>query len=212
MDGVLIDAKEWHYEALNLALKPFGYTIEHDEHIETYDGLPTSKKLPLLTKRKGLPEAHYPAIINLKQKYTMELVEQRCRPTAWHLQALSKLKSLNYRLGVASNSIRQTVEIMMKKSGLDQYLDVMLSNEDVSRPKPHPEIYLKAMQMVKCSPGTTLVIEDNPIGIRAARAAGACVMTVAKVEDVNFNNIRRHILQFEVMEEEDIEERVLAAS
>jgi beta-phosphoglucomutase len=49
MDGVLIDAKEWHYEALNRSLSNFGYSISRYEHLVTYDGLPTKKKLEMLT-------------------------------------------------------------------------------------------------------------------------------------------------------------------
>jgi len=53
MDGVLIEAKDWHYEALNRALKVFGYAISRYDHLVTYDGLPTVMKLDMLTKEKG---------------------------------------------------------------------------------------------------------------------------------------------------------------
>ena len=52
MDGVLIDAKEWHYEALNRALGNYGYCVSRSEHISIYDGLPTRSKLQLLTERE----------------------------------------------------------------------------------------------------------------------------------------------------------------
>ena len=55
MDGVLIDAKDWHYEALNRALKLFGYNISRYDHLVTFDGLPTRKKLEMLTREHGLP-------------------------------------------------------------------------------------------------------------------------------------------------------------
>ena len=53
MDGVLIEAKDWHYEALNRALRLFGYEISRYDHLVTYDGLPTSKKLEMLSLEKG---------------------------------------------------------------------------------------------------------------------------------------------------------------
>ena len=55
MDGVLIEAKDWHYEALNKALSLFGYEISRYDHLVTYDGLPTSKKLEMLSMERGLP-------------------------------------------------------------------------------------------------------------------------------------------------------------
>ena len=53
MDGVLIEAKDWHYEALNQALKLFGFTISRYDHLVTFDGLPTRKKLEMLSMEKG---------------------------------------------------------------------------------------------------------------------------------------------------------------
>ena len=55
MDGVLIDAKDWHYEALNRALELFGYTISRESHLSTFDGLPTRRKLEILSAAHGLP-------------------------------------------------------------------------------------------------------------------------------------------------------------
>ena len=69
MDGVLIDAKEWHYEALNKALNLFGYNIERYEHLTSFDGLPTSVKLEKLTVEKGLPRSLHKFINEMKQKY-----------------------------------------------------------------------------------------------------------------------------------------------
>jgi beta-phosphoglucomutase len=56
MDGVLVEAKEWHYKALNRALELFGYQISRYDHLTTYDGLPTSKKLEMLSLESGLPK------------------------------------------------------------------------------------------------------------------------------------------------------------
>jgi hypothetical protein len=86
---------------------------------------------------------------------------------------------------------------MMSKSGLEKYLDTMLSNEDVSKPKPDPEIYLEAMRKLGVSPDQTLIVEDNEHGIRAARTSGAHVLVVSDVSDVNLGNIDRRILEIE---------------
>lgn len=193
MDGVLIEAKDWHYEALNRALGLFGYTISRYDHLTTFDGLPTRKKLEMLTREKGLPSGLHPLINELKQIYTMEIVHSQCRPTFAHEYALSNLKARGYRLGVASNSVRCSVETMMRYAMLDPYLDFMLSNEDVPRGKPHPDIYLKAAEICKISPEKCLVIEDNENGIAAARSAGAQVMVVKDIHDVTLDNIDLHL-------------------
>lgn len=193
MDGVLIDAKEWHYEALNKALGLFGYEISRYDHLVTYDGLPTSKKLEMLTMEKGMPKKLHKFINNLKQQYTVDKIFTDCHPMFHHEYALSSLKAEGYHIAVASNSVRKTVELMMEKSNLLPYLDFFLSNQDVTKSKPDPEIYNTAIKRLGLQPKECLVVEDNKNGIQAAKAAGAHVMEVNTVYDVNYDNIQKYI-------------------
>jgi len=198
MDGVLIDAKDWHYEALNRALNHFGYNISRYDHLVTFDGLPTRKKLEMLTREHGLPPSLHSFLNELKQLYTTELVHARCKPLFQHEYALSNLRAGGMKLAVASNSIRASIELMMVKSNLRGYLDAIVSNQDVKVGKPDPEIYVKAMGLIGVSPAETLVVEDNEHGIAAARAAGAHLMIVEEVTDVTLDNISRHLQLAEV--------------
>ena len=193
MDGVLIDAKEWHYEALNEALGLFGLSISRYDHLVTYDGLPTSDKLNMMSLERSLPYGLHKYINKLKQDYTMERTYLNCKPTFIHEYALSRLKSEGYMLVVASNSIRKTVEVMTRNAGLDKYLDFFLSNQDVTKAKPDPEIYNVAIGRLGFSPKECLIVEDNKNGIAAAEASGGHVMQVRTVHDVTYDNIRKHI-------------------
>lgn len=195
MDGVLIDGREWHYRSLNRALQLFGYRIGRQEHLASFDGVPTRVKLEKLSCERGLPRRLHGFINELKQAYAIELVHQHCRPTFAHQYALSRLRELGYQLAVASNSIRKTVDLMLDRAGLMPYLDFTLSNEDVTRPKPHPEIYQMAIARLGLSPSECLIVEDNQNGIAAARASGAHVMTVRNPDDVYFEAIARQIAQ-----------------
>lgn len=197
MDGVLIEAKDWHYEALNKALRLFGYEISRYDHLVTYDGLPTAKKLEMLSLEKGLPLGLHKFINVLKQRYTEDLVHANCSPRFFHEYALSSLKWDGYRLAVASNSIRNSVELMMKKSNLLPYLEFYLSNQDIKKAKPDPEIYTTSIQRFGLTPKEVMVVEDNHNGIAAALAAGTNVMKVETVYDVNYENIMAHIQMFE---------------
>lgn len=197
MDGVLIDAKEWHYEALNQALALFGYEISRQDHLVTFDGLPTAVKLEMLSKDRGLPRKLHSFINELKQQYTTERIFTDCKPVFHHEYALSRLRREGYHLAVASNSLRQTVELMMEKSSLLQYLDFYLSNQDVTKAKPDPEIYQRAIKKMGLTPQECLVVEDNKNGILAAERAGARVMRVVNVDEVNYENIIRHIRGYE---------------
>ncbi len=197
MDGVLIDAKDWHYEALNRALDLFGMKINRYDHLVSYDGLPTRKKLQMLSLERDLPEALHDFINEMKQIYTMEIVYSKCKPVFSHQYALSRLKADGYRLALCSNSIRQSLEMMLNKADLLQYLDYTFSNEDVEKPKPSPDIYTKAIIKLNLRPDECLVVEDNPNGIKAAQDAGAHLLCVSDVTEVNYINITRRIRDLE---------------
>lgn len=197
MDGVLIEAKDWHYEALNRALGLFGMEISRYDHLVTYDGLPTKKKLEMLSMERGLPKGLHTFINDIKQLYTMEIVHAKCKPVFYHEYALSRLKNEGYKIVVCSNSVRNTIDVMMNKAKLMEYLDFYLSNQDVTQAKPHPEIYTKAIERLGYSSKECLVLEDNENGIKAALASGAHLLKVGSVKEVTYQNIKAKINEIE---------------
>lgn len=151
----------------------------------------------MLSAERGLPTPLHDFINDMKQLFTMELVYAECKPRFHHEYALSRLKQEGYRLAVASNSIRNTVQVMMEKSSLMGYLDFFLSNQDVAVGKPDPEIYAKAIQKLGLTPGECLIVEDNENGKKAARDSGAWLMEVNDVDEVNYPNIMLSIRRIE---------------
>lgn len=189
LDGVLIKAKEIHYRALNAALgKEFEISIE--EHLGKYDGLPTKVKLDLLTKNKGLPESKHNSIWDQKQKLTLSMFAEEININSKLIDLFCKLREEGYQIGCCSNSIRRTVLTALSKLGIIEYFDIILSTDDISNSKPHPEIYWKAMSMMKSTPEQTLIVEDNPHGLLAATRSGAQVLRVEDPDDVTYDNIR----------------------
>ena len=146
---------------------------------------------------KGMPRRLHSFINELKQQYTVDKIFTDCHPVFAHEYALSMLKKEGYHIAVASNSIRHTIELMMEKSNLAGYLDFFLSNQDVTKPKPDPEIYQTAVSRLGLEPQECVVVEDNHNGIPAAKAAGTHVMEVTTVYDVNYSNIKKHIVMAE---------------
>lgn len=197
MDGVLIDAKEWHYEALNRALDLFGLEISRYDHLVTYDGLPTLMKLQMLSLERGLPSSLHRFINEIKQIYTLETINLKCKPTFFHQYAMVKLKADGYAMAVCSNSVPQSIQLMLQRADLLKYFNFYLSNQDVENPKPHPEIYINAIKRLELAPWECLVIEDNSNGIKAARDSGAHLLCVSDVTEVNYSNIVRRIHELE---------------
>ena len=197
MDGVLIDAKEWHYAALNKALELFGYTISREAHLSTFDGLPTRRKLAMLTEAYHLPAGLHEFLNKLKQDFTIELTNQLCKPVFNHQFALSRLHAEGYKMAVCSNTVRNSVETMMQLSGLSDYLSLLVSNEDVTKAKPDPEMYTKAIEHFKLKPEECLILEDNEHGIKAALASGGHLLKIGEPSDVTLQNIKQRIAEIE---------------
>jgi HAD superfamily hydrolase (TIGR01509 family) len=171
LDGVLVDAVDWHYIALNRALSLFGYEIKPNEHHSIYNGLPTAVKLDLLTQRNEFPKSLHSFVNQMKQIYTHQVIATSCTPDVKLTSLLRHLKDQGYLLAVASNSIRSTVEMMLKKKAIFDLFDVVLSNEDVVKPKPDPEIYQKCLKMLGVTRDECMIVEDSLPGIQAARLA-----------------------------------------
>lgn len=192
LDGVLVDAKEIHYESLNKALGE--YSITWDEHLSIYDGLKTNQKLDMLHDRKGLPKEKFKEIWDNKQTYTLQSLRNlKYNPDL--VTTMTMLVNEGYKLAVCSNSIRKTVLTVLSKLGIIEFFDLILSNEDVKNSKPHPEIYWKAISMVGCLPEETLIIEDSPYGLLAASRSKSHVFRVKSPIEVTYVNIRKKILE-----------------
>lgn len=198
MDGVLVDAKRWHYEALNKSLKYYGFSpISNDDHISKYDGLPTKEKLKLHPETKDLDEEWHKKINQKKQEMTTYIIDKKCIPYKPHQDGLKRLKKDGYKLAVCSNAIRASVDCMLCKSKLSKYLDFFLSNQDVVNPKPHPEIYKKAIEKLKVKPDEVLICEDNIKGITAAKRSQGYVLEIGTISDVTYDNIKNTIKKIE---------------
>jgi len=193
LDGVLVEAKNIHFEALNKALGP-QYEITWNEHLSRYDGLKTNQKLEMLNQDKGLPTKLYKQVWDDKQKYTLEALSS-LKPNPQLQVCMDLLIQEGFKLAVCSNSIRKTVLTVLSKFDIIDRFDLILSNEDVVSSKPHPEIYWSAMSKMGYLPEETLIVEDSPYGLLAASRSKASVMRVGSPKDVTYNNIHKHLNQ-----------------
>ena len=190
MDGVLLDARDWHFRALNSALEIFSVKIEDWEHETVFDGLSTAQKLEKLVS-DGRLGAHLTGIVNaIKQERTLREASQLLFPNVEHLLLVSHLKAMGFAVGLATNSIRRTTEAMMNWAGLWPFFDVVVTNEDVSSPKPDPEIYISACAALGVAPSDAFAVEDGRYGQMAAAEAGCTVVAVGGPSDVGMPLVR----------------------
>lgn len=194
LDGVLADATEWHYQAFNQALiKAKLNPIPYNKHLESFNGLPTVSKINLLrSEGTDISKEKEKNIRIWKQEFTIKCIENHCNVDPLKIKLVSKLIKMGCKVGVCTNAVRATLDLILKKKKLSGF-DITLSNQDVTNPKPSPEIYLKAMKKLSVSPRETLIIEDSPKGEKAARGSGANVMRVSGYTEVTPENVLRKL-------------------
>lgn len=194
LDGVLVDARELHYESLNEALAEIDrkYIINRQEHLSSYDGLSTTKKLIMLSENKGLPTELHDLVWKLKQDKTKKLIDNFI-PDNRMCKILKKLKQEKYIIACATNSIRETAKLQLIRKGFFEYIDFLFSNQDVQKPKPSSEIYLRCMLKANVDPNETLIIEDSHIGRKSALNSGAFLCPVKNSQDVTYEKIKTNI-------------------
>ena len=194
LDGVLVDSKQNHFDSLNLALKEINskYVISEIDQKYIFEGLPTKEKLNILTKTKNLPINLHKKIFELKQKESL-MFFKNLKNDLELIEIFNLIKNNNIKIAVASNCIRETVEVCLKSLGIFNLVDLYLSNEDVVFPKPNPEIYLKCMEFFNVSPEECLIFEDSYIGKVAAFKSKAPLVSVDNRNTITKNFIESYL-------------------
>lgn len=187
LDGVLVNMPDGHYEALNKALALFGARISEDEHFSFFNGLPSRKKIDELERQERLPTGLREFINETKQVYTKEIIPRYCTPDYSKIILLGHLKKRGYKLACCSNSIKETLHLMLKSAHLFDHFDLIIGNDEVENSKPHPEIYLTAFDRLGVKPHECIIVEDSPHGIESGKASGATVYEVRNIGDVNLS-------------------------
>lgn len=197
LDGVLVNTKKIHFFALNESLKKFKCkTISYEDHLKIFDGLPTMTKLNILNLKKKVPKKLNLAIQKTKQKITKKLLNSKLKKNEKIIFLFKKLKK-KYKIAIATNATKETLNICKKKLGIGKFLDFSISNEEVKNPKPNPEIYLKIFIKFGIYPGQALILEDSPYGREAAIASGAYLLPIKNLKDTNIKNIQTYLENFD---------------
>ena len=185
LDGVLVDMPDGHYEALNKALSLFGACIERDEHLQSFNGLPSRKKIESLEESGRLPDGLREMINSIKQKYTKEIIPKYCVPDYSKIIMLNELRRKGLQLACCSNSVKETLHLMLRSAQIFDQFDIIIGNDEIEKPKPDPEIYLTTYEKMGLRPEECIIVEDAPHGIESAKRSGGHVYEVRGVQDVD---------------------------
>ncbi|CAG9462316.1 unnamed protein product [Pedinophyceae sp. YPF-701] len=200
LDGVLVESKDLHYDALNDALAHVAgpdFVIGRAEHESVYDGLSTNQKLRILTAQKGLPVDLHNEVWQYKQERTQELFRQQIRVDKDIQDTIIALKQCGFPVAVASNCIRSSVSSLLEAIGVLHLVDAFFSNEDVPSAKPAPDIYLKAAKSFSVPPSSVAVVEDSVKGFESVVRAGCNLLRVEGPHDVRASKLLPRIFEVE---------------
>ncbi len=193
LDGVLVSTKEIHYNALNEALQEIcpDKKINYENHLNNFDGLPTKEKL----KKINIPDNLHNLINKIKQSKTYQHIDTEIKPDDYLKYLLIQAKINGFDIGVVSNAIRKTIDLVLKKLGIEDCIDIVVSNEDTRLNKPHCSPYLYAMMRMGYSPDETIIFEDSYIGAISAFSSGAHVEWIEKPGGYLYQRIHEAILR-----------------
>jgi HAD superfamily hydrolase (TIGR01509 family) len=195
LDGVLVVACEWHRLALNDALKEVcNYEISLEDHHSMFNGIPTKVKLLNLLEKGLIEEKSIKIVEDLKQIKTVEIINKLAFHRDEKIEIINFLKNEGIKVACYTNSIRLTAELMLKKTGIFDLFDLVISNQDVTKPKPDPEGYLKCLEFFNIDPQCSVIIEDSENGIQAAKKTKAKIWKVNNPDDVTKDNFIKNIV------------------
>ena len=186
LDGVLIESKKIHYDALNDSLKKISkkFIISEDEQLLKYEALSTKQKLNKLTLEKSLPINLHNEIWEKKQSITQKKLSKLQKDKDL-IKFFKKIKKANLKLALASNSIKDTCELILQRLGIIDLFDLIVSNQDVKNPKPYPEMYWKCMIEFNALPEETIIVEDSEVGKLGAKRSNANLIDVNSRDDID---------------------------
>ena len=181
-DGLLLDTEEAWTRAERKLFARHGHEFTQ-EHKRALIGSSITTSALRLEGMLGLP-GRGAALTGELHELVMEETLQGVSARPGALELLGKVRAAGIPVGLASNSAREFVERVLSSAGLlDGHFEVVVSADDVERPKPAPDLYLAACAALGAAPERAAALEDSPPGVAAALAAGMYVIAIPYFPD-----------------------------
>jgi beta-phosphoglucomutase family hydrolase len=177
-DGVVIDSSEHHERSWEMLAQEIGQPLPTDHFVRGF-GMKNQVIIPDILGWTNDPDEIDRHSLRKEYLYREILRDQGIEPLPGILELLRTLRDHGVPCAVASSTHRENVETVFDVIGLRDYFQAVVTGEDVSRGKPHPEVFLKSAEAIGRYPHACAVFEDALVGIEAGRAAGSKVVAVA---------------------------------
>ena len=177
MDGVLVDNRDAHIEAFEIICRKYGVPFDREKFMPTFgmtNDLILERLMPEVIKTTD-----WKKIAVEKENIYREIFERTIAPAKGLVDFLKAPKKEGYKTAVGSSGNTPNVNFVLDRCGIAGYFDAIANGDMITRGKPDPEVYLLAAKKLELAPGECIVVEDAPVGIRAARSAGESVVAIA---------------------------------
>lgn len=185
---------DWHLRSFNAAtLEVAGFQLEEAEHEQFYKGLPTLKKIDMLIQRGRLSANCRTDIVQAKLNHFKRIVADNLYPDVQKIALVKQVHCESIYTACVTNCNQMNADLLLRAVGLMDLLDFVVNSDMVVAGKPSPEGYYKAMLHFGVKPEETLIVEDSPVGIAAASASGANVLTVLDPTEMTWAKLQPHL-------------------
>ena len=173
-DGTLVDTYEANLRAYQKAYQSVGKDITNEQYRRCF-GL----RFERLMAATGINDFRMMEVIRESKRQNYPYFFKFLRPNEALIDLISGFRAMGGKTAIASTARRENLMNAVDYLGITTNFDLIYTGEDVKEGKPSPEIYLKAMDALCVLPQETLIFEDSPVGVEAAKASGARVMVVS---------------------------------
>lgn len=175
MDGVLIDSAAAHFRSWQLLAEECDGSVTKEQFATTF-GQQNRDIIPILFG--DVSEARMQALADRKEELYRELIRESPPIVNGAVELVRALHGAGVRLAIGSSGPRENIELVLLAMGVSDCISVVVSGDEVTRGKPDPQVFNLAAEGLGIDAARCVVIEDAPVGVEAARAAGARTVAV----------------------------------
>lgn len=201
MDGVLADTGLFHFRSWVKMAKEIGFKFTKDFFDQTFG----QQSVPITRKLVGpnIDQQNIEKWANLKEHYYREMIKTEIEPLPGVINLINNLKAEGFKIAIGSSGPPENVDLLLKSLKIKEVFDLIITAAEVQNSKPAPDVFLKVAEELNIIPNHCIVIEDAPVGIRAAKRAGMKVIALTTthhiaslleanmvVKDLSFINIK----------------------
>jgi len=171
-DGTIVDSEKAHFEMWRNVLIVYDIELSYEEYTNQYAGIPTTTNAITITENYSIDATPFELVKAKNEQSKQYLLKQAFPLMKGAIDSIRYFHKQGYKIGIVTGAGREGVAVSLVEHGLEKYVSVCVSGDDVVNSKPAPDCYLLAAEKLGFQPSECLAIEDTYNGSLAAIGAG----------------------------------------